>query len=184
MPIQHNSVVYDVNDFKVAALLTDVTTAPTYAGTLTDVPGIASCSMEPNINANELKGDAQVIAKKGNVDKFTFSATYGRLSLDALVIFIGGTVTDTGVTPNQTAKWAIGAVNSLPYFKAMFQILQAEVAAVNVTAWKAQVTGGTLLDQSTDSFGQPTIDFEAIPSVADPAKFVQIELMETATALA
>ena len=184
MPLQHTSVVYDVNDFKVTLLLTDVTTAPTYTGTLTDIPGIASLSMEPNINANELKGDAMVIAKKGNTDKFTFSATYGRISLDGLVIFLGGTVTDTGVTPNQTAKWSIGGVNSLPYFKALAQILQAEVSAVNITAWKSQVTGGTLLDQSTDSFGQPTIDFECIPCVSDPTKFVDITFAETAAALA
>ena len=74
--------------------------------------------------------------------------------------------------------------NSLPYFKAMFQILQGEVADVHITAWKSQVTGGTLIDQSTDSFGQPSIDFESIPCTSNENLFVDIEFFDAATPLA
>jgi hypothetical protein len=182
MATSHASVLYDVNDFKVTPLLTDSVTSPTYGATLVDVPGIASVSMEPNINTNELKGDAKVIAKKGNIDKANFSATYGRLALDALAVFLGGTVTDA--TTPASAKWSLPGTNSLPYFKALFQILQNEVGDVHVTAHKAQVTGGTLLDQSTDSFGQPKIDFEAIPCTSDDTKFVEITFLDAPTPLA
>lgn len=171
----HESVVYDVEDFKVAPLLTDVTGAPTY-GAWKDVPGIAEVSMDPNLVTGELKGDAKIIAKKGRIDRFNFSATYGKLSLDAMAIMVGGAVTDPTGT---TAKWSIGGTNSLPYFKAGFRILDADVAAVVVVAWKAQVTGGSLLDQSSDNFGQPSIDFEAIPCTSDSSLFLDINFSDS-----
>lgn len=183
MPTPRSTVLYDVNDFKVTSLLTDVTTAPTYAATAVDVPGVASCSLEPNFVTAELKGDAKVIAKKGNIDRFNFSAQYGRLALDALAVMLGGNITDSGVAPATSVGWSLPGVNSLPYFKAEFQILQAEVADVHVTAYKAQVTGGTLIDQSTDNFGQPSVDFEAIPANANDTMFVKIEFFDQATPL-
>lgn len=182
MPTPRSTTLYDVNDFKVVKQTADASTAPTYSTPLIDVPGIASVSMDPNVNANELKGDAKVIAKKGNVDRFNFSAQYGRLALDAQAVFLGGTITDSP-TP-ASVKWSMTGTNSLPYFKAMFQILQGEVADVHITAWKSQVTGGTLIDQSTDSFGQPSIDFESIPCTSNENMFVDIEFFDAATPLA
>lgn len=182
MPTTRSTTLYDVNDFKVVKMTKDDLTAPTYGTPLVDVPGIASVSMDPNINSNELKGDAKVIAKKGNIDRFNFSAQYGRIALDAQAVLLGGTITDSA-TPG-SVKWNMGGTNSLPYFKALFQILQAEVADVHITAWKSQVTGGSLIDQSTDSFGQPSIDFEAIPCMSNENLFVDIEFFDAVTPLA
>lgn len=175
----HSSVLYDVDDCKISKLLTDTTTAPTYATPSVDLPGIASVSLQPNIQNSSLKGDAKVIARKGVTDSYAISASYGRLSLDALVILIGGTITDgTG-----NAKWAHQGKNSLPYFKVQTQIIQSDVADVHFTAYKAQVTGGSLIDQSTDSFGQPSIDMEAIPTISNDALFVDIEFFDVLTPL-
>ena len=174
----HETVIYDVEDFKVALMLTDTTGAPTYAPVI-DVPGIGEVSMDPNIVTAELKGDARVIAKKGRIDKFNFSATYGKLSLDALEVFVGGDVTDAV----GSAEWEFGGTNSLNNFKAMFRILDADVASVKVTAYKCTVTGGSLLSQSSDNFGQPSIDFEAIPCNSDPTLFLAIGLYDTVVEL-
>lgn len=179
MPTNRSTVMYDVHDFKVKSLLTDVATAPTYGTELVDIPGIASVNLDPNINSNELKGDAKVIAKKGNTDRFNISATYGRLSLDALVIFFGGTITDVP-TPS-SVKWALAGTNSLPYFQAQAQFLYNEVQDAHLKAWKCQATGGSILDQSTDNFGQPKIDMEAIPCTSDDTKFVDIEFFDVVT---
>lgn len=165
----HESVVYDVEDFKVFPLTADTGGAPTY-GAAVDVPGIASVSMDPNLVTAELKGDARIIAKKGRIDRFNFSATYGKIALDVLEVIIGGAAADgTG-----NASWAISGSNSLPYFKAEFRILDTDIGDIHVVAYKCQATGGTLLDQSSDNFGQPKVDFEAIPTESDDSlvKFV------------
>ena len=172
----HESVVYDVEDFKVAALLTDTTGAPTY-GVWKDVPGIAEVSLDPNLVTGELKGDAKIIAKKGRIDRFNFGATYGKLSLDALGVMVGGTTTDNA----GNAKWSMPGTNSLPYFKAGFRILDSDVGSVIVIAYKCQVTGGSLLSQSSDNFGQPSIDFEGIPCTSDSTLFVEIGFYDAVT---
>lgn len=164
MPLAHASVIFDVVDAKVYPLLTDVAGAsPTY-GVGIDVPGIAAVTVNPNIVSAELKGDARVIATKGRTDRLTVSATYGRLSGDVLATILGSTTTDSGTTPNQLAAFRLKSPASLPYFKLEFQILDVEegIGDLRVVLYKCKVTGGTLLGTSTDNFGQPTLDADAI----------------------
>lgn len=181
MASAHASVLYDVNDFKVNALLTDVTTAPTYSAVTVDVPGISAVTFDPNFIVSQLKGDAQVIANRGVIDMFKMSATYGRLSLDATAVFMGGTVAD--VTTPAAATWTIGANNQLPYFKAQFQTLNGETPDCHITAYKNQLTGGTLIDLSTNNFNQPKLQWDAIPSQADLTLFVKVEILTLVTPL-
>lgn len=164
MPIQHETVLFDVHDAKVYPLLTDITGAsPTY-GPGVDVPGIAEVSMDPNIVTAELKGDARVMAKKGRTDRLNFSATYGKLAMDALQVFLGGSVTDAGTDPAETATYRLASPAPLPYFKISFQIQDVDegIGDLTVVIYKAQLTGGTLIGSSTDNFGQPTFDAEGI----------------------
>lgn len=180
MPLAHETVVYDVHDFKVYPLTSDTGASPVY-GTAVDVPGIAEASMDPNFLTAELKGDARIIAKKGRVDKMTVSATYGKVALDVLATVLGGTVTDVAAT---NAKWRLLGDNSLPYFKAEFKIEDVDTGLgdLHVRLYKCQLTGGTLLSGSTDNFGQPTMELEAIPLESNDL-LVDVELYSTVTAL-
>lgn len=160
--VSHESVIYDVHDAKVYPLLTDVSgSAPTY-GPAVDVPGIAEVEVEPNFATAELKGDAQVMAKKGKVDRINFTATYGKLAMDALKVMLGGTIEDTdGIS----ADWFLTGDTSLPYFKLEFAIedLDLGLGSLHVVLYKCNMTGGTLITGSTDEFGQPELELEAIP---------------------
>lgn len=161
MSLAHETVVFDVLDAKVYALLTDpVGASPTY-GAAVDVPGIADVSVDPNMVTAELKGDSRIIAKKGRIDRFNFSATYGKFSTDVLGVILGATTTVTGST-NVRLRSASPA--PLPYFKLEFKIedLDVGVADLHCTLYKCQLTGGTLLGTSSDNFGQPTMQGEAI----------------------
>lgn len=163
MPVSHETVVYDVHDAKVYPMLTDpVNSAPTY-GPAIDVPGIASVSTDPNFATAELKGDARVMARKGRVDRINLSATYGKVSIDVLKTILGGTIDDIA---DVSADWVLTGDNSLPYFKMAFVIsdLDLGLGDLHVTLYKCNLTGGTLINGSTDSFGQPELSLEAIPA--------------------
>jgi hypothetical protein len=164
MPITHASVVFDVNDAKVYPLLTDTAGAsPTYGAGL-DVPGIASVTVNPNIVSAELKGDARIIAVRGRTDRVSFSGTYGKLSGDVMGVILGSSTTDSGTTPNQLATFRLKSPAALPYFKIEFQIQDVEegLGDLRVVLYKCKLTGGTLLGTSSDNFGQPTFDADAI----------------------
>jgi hypothetical protein len=161
VPLSHESVVYDVHDAKVYPLLTDATgAAPTY-GTGVDVPGITELSADPNIVSAELKGDGKVIAKKGRTDRINGSATYGKLSLDALAVILGGTVGDSASTQ---AGYRLAGPAPLPYFKLEAKIDDVDVGIgdLHIMIYKCQLTGGTLISTSSDNFNQPSFDFEGL----------------------
>lgn len=184
MPVSTSTVLYDVEDAKVSALTEDSATALEY-GPAIDVPGIAEVGLDPNLLTAELKGDGgRVLAKRGKTDRFNFSATYGKLAMEVLATILGGAVVQDGVTPAMKATWSFLSGTSLPSFKLEFQILDVDlgIGDVHVTLYKCQLTGGTLITGSTDSFGQPSMELEAIGTENDQ-KMIDIVINETPIAI-
>ena len=160
MAAQHEAILFDVHDFKVYPLTDDSGASPTY-GAAVDVYGIAEVGLDPTLVTAELKGDGKTIAKKGKLDRLSGTATYGRLSGDVLEVIIDAPTDDPSA--NQ-ARTRLIAGQKLPYFGAAFVIEDVDngLEDVVVVVYKAQVTGGSLLGQSTDNFGQPSFTWEGI----------------------
>lgn len=165
MAAAHETILFDVHDFKVYPLTANTGASPTY-GAAVDVYGIAEVGLDPSLVTAELKGDGKVIAKKGKLDRFSLSATYGRLSGDVLDVVLGTSTED--VTADH-ARTRFQAGTSLPYFGAAFVIEDADngIEDLVVVLYKCQLTGGSILGQSTDNFGQPSLEMEAIGLAGD-----------------
>lgn len=179
--VDHDTILYDVHDCKVYPMTADSGASPTY-GTGIDVPGIAQVGINPNIIANELKGDAQVIDRRARIDSFPFTATYGKLDLDVLSVIIetAAGVVDVGATPNQRAYVDIEGGNEPPYFgiAVQFEDTDIDVGMLRAMVWKAKITGGTLLTGQTDQYGQPTLEASGIPTESHN-KMVRFEIFES-----
>ena len=190
MPVASSVITFDVKDCKVYALATDPASAPsTYTTPGIDVPGIQEVSLEPNFITSELKGDGgAVLAKKGKIDRLNFSCTYSELSLAVLEVLLGQTNTGAGSSGTFTQTMKVDDT-SLPYF--MIAVLMDDLqhsaddepATVVLTLQKCQLTGGTLLGGSTDSFSNPTFTAEAIMPYGTPTQMGDIEIAETAATL-
>lgn len=177
----NSTITFDVADCKVYPLLTDNGMEVTY-GAAVDVTGIQEVTVEANFVTAELKGDGgKVLAKKGKIDRLNFSATYSELSLDVLSTIFGGSVTVDG--PGGTSAYGFDS-KSLPYFKVEFLIndVESELAEIVMVLDKCQVTGGSIMGGSTDNFGQPKFDAEAILSTYT-TKFGTVEFRENAEGL-
>ena len=172
MPAAHEAILFDVHDFKVYALTDDSGASPVY-GPAVDVYGIAEVGLDMNLVTAELKGDGKIIAKRGKIDRLPLSATYGRLAGDVLDVVLGAATTDIGATQ---ARTRLLAGQNLPYFKAAFRIEDADngIEDVLVTCYKCQITGGTLLGQSSDNFGQPSFTMDAIGLAATDPAFMDV----------
>ena len=192
MAASTSAITFDVKDCKVYTVATDpdasASPGATTFGAAVDVPGIQEVSLEPNFITNELKGDGGVVlAKKGKIDRMNFSCTYGELSLPVLEILLGQTIVPTGTGTSEVADLPIDDT-SLPYFKIAFLIddLQTsgdDLATVVVTLQKCQLTGGSLISGSTDSFNSPTFTAEGIKPSGTPIRFGQLSFAETAETL-
>lgn len=178
----NETVVFDVHDFKVWALVSDNSSAasPTYASVAVDVPGIAEVGLDPNFVTAELKGDAKVLAKKGRVDRFNLSGTYGKIAQKALQVFLQSELLD-GTSGKSRLRFK--GRNSLPYWGCAFTIDDADIGQVRIIVYKCQLTGGSLLSQSTEEFGQPTFEAEGIPCDSNDDLFVDIDFLDTAETL-
>lgn len=191
MTVPAQTALYDVVDCKVFPLLTDLagSASPTY-GAAIDVPGISAFSLDPNIVANELKGDGKVLRTKSRIDKFAVKATYGLLDLNVLATVLGGAITAQGASETLYDFVLSGASASTPDFAIAAEIsdtdTDAGVGDLHVIFYKCKITGGSLLSQSTDSFGQPSMDMDVIGPNANDGTFrtLRCRLLAADTALA
>lgn len=181
-----STIVYDVTDFRVWPLTADDGSAsPTY-GTGVDVPGIAEVSLDPNISSAELKGDGTTIARRGRTTGFTLSATYGKVDVNVLKTLLGGSTSTGGTANTEWINWTLKSSEaSTQYFRAAFQVLDVEVglAAVTVYLNKCAVTGGTLMNQASESYGQPSVEIGAIQPNHATTPMIEVRLEESATTL-
>jgi hypothetical protein len=189
-----STITFDVKDCKVYTVATDpASPGTTTFGAAVDVPGIQEVSLEPNFITAELKGDGgSVLAKKGKIDRLNFSCTYSELSLDVLEVLLGQANTGAGSSGTYTQTMGLDDT-SLPYF--MIAVLMDDLqhsagdtpATVVLTLQKCQLTGGSLLGGSTDSFSSPTFTAEAILpygyATGTTVRMGDIEIAETAATL-
>lgn len=179
MPLGHATTVYDTQEMRVYPLTGDPTNSasPTF-GTGVEVQGVDSVSVTPNYQSAELKGSGRVIARRSRIDRWQSQVTYDKLDLDvATVIFGGSGVVDTAST---SADWVHDAATSAtPYFGAGIAIDQVDLGfgGVHLFLFRCQTTDGGLLDQSSDSFGQPTFNFDAIPLDSSTHRMLRLRLL-------
>lgn len=156
----HSTHIFDVEDCMVWPLQSDTGAAsPTY-GTAIDVPGIAEVGVDPEFVSAALKGDSRIIDRKARIDGLTWSLTYGKVSLDLNQIIYGGYLEDFGSGSNEVARWGMVGGTPQPYFAARFVIADVDLGldGLVVTAYKAQVSGGTFVGSSSDNYGQPAAE--------------------------
>jgi hypothetical protein len=187
--LSHIFGLFNIDKCMIYPMLTDIAgAAPTY-GTGVSVPGIRDLNITPDILSKELYGDAQVLANKTRVRSIKATATHARLNLDALAIFLGGAVTDSGATPSRQSVFSDADATIVPgQFKLVAQILGVDGEILtggdaHLTLWKATADTAALGGVMED-FSIPSLSFTGVRCMGTGTKRFTIELNETAVALA
>lgn len=185
MTLAHVSSLFNIDKCKIYPLTADPAGgSPTYGAGIS-VPGIRELNIGFDILNKELYGDAHVMATKTKVRKCTATANHAQINLDALAVFIGGAVTDTGVTPSQVAKWKLKGSSIPAPFKLEAQILAVDHVPTggdaHMVLWKCTADAAGLGGVQED-FSIPTLTLSgtALYSTDD---MLDIVLNETSTAL-
>lgn len=116
---QAEALPYGIRDIK----LTPLTVGGTTLGTAVDLPNARTLSFEEAEEFEELRGDDQVVAVRGKGASVSWSLESGGISLEALVVLNGGTVTVTGVSPAGIKKYRKLVTDSRPEFQAEGQAM-------------------------------------------------------------
>jgi hypothetical protein len=98
-------------------------------------------------------------------------------------VMFGGIISDLTV-PNET-RWDLYGPAPLPYFKCEFKVDDVDLglSTAIMQLFKCQITGGTLLSQTANNFGQPDLQFEAIQPDFTTTPMGRVRLMQNATTL-
>jgi hypothetical protein len=184
MALSHVSKVFAVKDAKIAKVTADPSGGTTTLGASVDVPGIKTVTIGGDITTAELRGDNTRLDYSATLSGVSIDFEYAKLSLDALAVLIGPTVTDSGTTPNQVSTLAVSSSNTLNYFQ--FQAIAAGADTVGgdvmITVYKAILSDFPELGFEEEDYKTFKVAAQALPRLSD-GKWFDVALRETTAAL-
>lgn len=187
MPLSHVSKLYAVSDSKIAKVTADPAGGATTYGASTDVPGIKEMSIGGNVNTVELRGDNSLLDQNSTLGNITVSVTHAKLSLDVLAIMLGGTVTDSGTTPNQIASWLLKNTDAFSYFslegKTPTAGADTPTGDAHFKLHKCILTSFPDMGHAEEDYRIVSFEAVAVPLISN-GNHITVTLNETAVAIA
>lgn len=104
---------YGLRDVKLTRLTADQTAR---TGGAVDLPISRTLSFSDTESFQELRGDDRQVASRGNGPTVEWSLEAGGISFEAYSVMGGGTVAQSGVTPNVIKTFDKSITDSRPYF--------------------------------------------------------------------
>lgn len=154
---------YGLRDVK----LTPYTNSTTLAATSVDLPNSRTFTFEEAESFEELRGDDKVVATRGKGPSVNWSLESGGISLEAYQVINGGTVTESGTTPDSVKTYSKKATDSRPEFKVEGQAISESGGDFHVVLYRCKAT-----DKLSGSMGDGTFWLTACGGTALPSKIV------------
>lgn len=131
--------------------LTPITGGSTL-GTPVDLPNSRTFSFEESEDFEELRGDDKVVATRGTGPSVSWELESGGISLEALVIMNGGTVTVTGVEGAEVKTYLKKVTDARPEFKVEGQALSESGGDFHVVLPRCKANSSISGELSDGSF--------------------------------
>lgn len=106
---------YGLRDIKLTPFTSLARTA--YAGASIDLPNAQTFTFTETEDYEDLRGDDRLITSHGKGPVLEWDLESGGVSLDAYAAMAGGTIIDSGVTPNQIRTYRKLVTDVRPFFK-------------------------------------------------------------------
>lgn len=186
MPLSHVTKVFAVTDCKLYKVTADPAGGSTTYGPAIDVPGIKSIEISGDVESKQLRGDNSLLDSDTVLTNVSAKIEHAKLSLDALAMMLGQTVTDTGTTPNQVAGLDIigggfaGQTKFAP-FKLTGVSASADPVGGNVlfTLHKAVLASFPDMGLAEEDYQTISADLNAMPLLST-GKWLSVAINETA----
>lgn len=178
MALTNTALPYGIRDLKVTPINADGT-----LGTGVDLPNIRSLAFTEAEDFEELRGDDSLVAVRGNGPVVEWEMEAGGISFDAYKVLAGGTVTVTGVTPNQIRTHNKKGTDARPYFQIEGQAISDSGGDIHVVIFKAKVTDNLEGTFEEGTFWMTGASGQALPRASDNALY-EFRQHESQTAIA
>lgn len=168
-----NTLPYGLRDVQLQA----ISAAGVLSSTVVDVPVARTLSFSDTEDFSELRGDDMVAASHGAGVIVEWSLESGGISLDAYAVMAGGTVTSTGVTPNQKKTFSKLGTDSRPYFLIQGQSISDNGGDLHGVIYRAKADGSLEGSMEDSTFWLTAASGKGYPRTSDSKSydFVQNE---------
>lgn len=173
---------YGIRDIKVVSYTTAAATV--LGSTLVDLPNAQTMSFTEKEEFQQLRGDDRVVTTKGKGPSVDWDLESGGLSFPAYAVVAGGTVTDSGVTPNIKRTFKKLETDSRPFFRAYGQSISDSGGDFHAVIYKARATGDIQGELKDGEFMVPSISGEGFGSTVPADNGTVYDLIQNETAAA
>lgn len=167
---------YGLRDVKIRPMAPGTETA----GTAVDLPNSRTFSFAEAEDFEELRGDDGLRAIHGKGPIVNWQLEGGGISFEAAKAMFGGTITETGVTPNQVKTFRKLGLDVRPYFQVEGQSISDSGGDVHCLVYKARATGDMSGEFADGSFFLMGAQGQGLPRLSDDRLYDFIQ-NETAT---
>jgi hypothetical protein len=129
---------YGIRDVRLTAY-TD-TAGAVLGTTVTDLPYGRTLSFSETEEFEELRGDDRVVTTRGKGASVEFELESGGISIDAWKVMTGGTVTDSGTTPNKKRVLRKLGRTSRPWFLIEGQVISDSGGDLHAILYRCRLT--------------------------------------------
>ena len=185
MPLSHVTKLFGTKDAKIAKLTADPAGGTATYGTSIDVPGIKSVVLGGDVEIKELRGDHSLLDSDSTLTNITVTFNYAKLNLDAIVVLLGGAVADSGITPDQIAKWSLLGTDGLfNNFKFTAQVFSVDTPGGDamLELYKCKISSFPEMGTEEEDYQLFSQEATVVPRLSD-SKWVDLSLRETKAAL-
>lgn len=181
MPIS-DALPYGVRDIKLTQYTDAVGT--TLNSTSVDLPYIQTLNFTEAEEFQELRGDDKLITTRGRGSQVNWSLESGGLPVYAWAVITGGSVTETGLTPNRINELKKKATAGRPFFRIDGKIISDSGGDILVRIYRCRATGDIQANFQNGEFSTSQISGVGLPLLDDTNDLIySIFRRETATSL-
>lgn len=161
---------YGVRDIKLTQYTDAVGT--TLNTTSVDLPYIQTLNFTEAEEFQELRGDDKVITTRGRGSQVNWSLEAGGISTAAWAVITGGSVTETGVTPDREIELRKKATTSRPFFRIDGRVISDSGGDVLVRIYRCRATGDVQANFQNGEFQTSSISGVGLPLLDDTNDYI------------
>lgn len=176
MPIGFYPLPFGCNDVKLRPLTGES------AGTSVDLPVARTFSFSEAEDFEELRGDDGLVAIHGKGPAVDWSLEGGGTSFEAVKTMYGGTIIETGTTPNQIKTFRKAGTDMRPYFQMEGRALSDSGGDFHVLLYRCKAQGELSGEMGDGAFWLTGASGRALPRASD-ARLYDFVQNESATAI-
>lgn len=133
-----NSLPYGLRDVKLVKYPT--LAANTFGSVLIDLPVARTFSWTDSEEFQELRGDDTLVTSHGQGTVVEWELEGGGISLEAYACLAGGTITESGIAPNQVKRYRKKVTDQRPFFLVIGQSISDNGGDFKPVIWRCRTT--------------------------------------------